>query len=190
MTGMRMRQQLIIVVAVVFATVAVGVNVYAATRAADQRSRQLEQTMPVASILDHGVFETPPLADPPDDSAPPGNSNDPDDPCGSPDTCRDSQGNAYGLTFSNHGREMSAFAAHIGFVVGEDGPPRGLVHREARSNIEADGSPRSDRADERSSSDNAPPGQAKDDPHEEDSDDHSDSDSDDDKTKDSKDKDD
>ncbi|MCL1693872.1 MAG: hypothetical protein M3096_09325 [Actinomycetia bacterium] len=187
---MRMRQQLIIVVAVVFATVAVGVNVFAATRAADQHARQLEQTMPVASILDHGVFETPPLADPPDDSAPPTNSDAPNNPCGSSDTCRDNNGNAYGLAFSNHGREISAFVAHIGFVVGEDGPRGGIVSGEARPDIEADGPPRSDRAEERSSNDNAPPGQAKDDPDEEGSDDDSEDSDDDDDDKDSKDKDD
>ncbi len=162
MTGMRMRQQLIIVVAVVFATVAVGVNVFAATRAADQRAQQLDQVMPVGSILDHGVFEAPPLAEPLDDTAPPTNSDAPDNPCGSSDTCRDNNGNAYGLAFSNHGRDVSAFAAHIGFIVGEDGPPGALVRREARPNAKDDGPPRSDRAEERSNNDNAPPGQVKD----------------------------
>ena len=159
---MRMRQQLIIVVAVVFATVAVGVNVFAATRATDRHAQQLEQVMPVASILDRGVSETPPLADSPDDPTAPANSNAPENQCGPLDRCHDNNGNAYGLAFSNHGRDVSAFALHIGFVVGEDGPPGALVRREARSNTKSDDHPRSDRAEERSDNDKAPPGQSKD----------------------------
>ena len=55
---MRMRQQLIIAVAVVFATVAVGVNVFASTRATDQHSRQLDRVMPVGSVS--SIFRHPP----------------------------------------------------------------------------------------------------------------------------------
>jgi hypothetical protein len=162
MTGMRMRQQLIIVVAVVFATVAVGVNVYAATRSAERHAQQLEQVMPVASILDRGVSDTAPAADSSDDAPPPAHSSAHDDPCAPSDTCHGNNGNAYGLAVSNHGRAVSAFAAHIGFIEGEDGPPGALVRDAARSNAGANDPPRSDRAEERSNNDKTPPGQDKD----------------------------
>ena len=161
---MRMRQQLIIAVAVVFATVAVGVNVFAATRAADQHSRQLDRVMPVGSVLDRGIFDIPSPADGSDDQPPPDDSNAPDDPCARSDACRSDAANAPGLTFSNHGRAVSAYAIHLGFVEGEDGPPGALMRMEARTDVRADGPPRSDRAEERSNnSDSTPPGQAKDD---------------------------
>jgi hypothetical protein len=165
MTGMRMRQQLIIAVAVVFATVAVGVNVFAATRATDQRSQQFEQVMPVGSVLDRGVFDMPSPADPSDDQPPPDHSNAPDDPCPSSDACRGNAANAPGgHTFSNHGRAVSAYAIHLGFVEGEDGPPGALMRMEPQTDVRADGPPRSDRAEERSNNrDNTPPGQTTDD---------------------------
>ncbi|MEA2010393.1 MAG: hypothetical protein U9N78_06795 [Actinomycetota bacterium] len=160
---MRMRQQLIIAVAVVFATVAVGVNVYAATRSAEQHAQQLERVMPVASVLDRGVFDTAATGEPSDDTPPPDRSDVPGDPCVHSDACYGNSGSAPGSTFSNHGRAVSAFAMHIGFTVGEDGPPGALVRAKARPDVRADGPPRSDRAEERSSSkDNAPPGQTKD----------------------------
>ena len=160
---MRMRQQLIIVVAVVFATVAVGVNVYAATRAADRQAQQLERVMPVASILDRGVVDTPPSDDSPDESPPSAHRTAPGDPCAPSDMCSDNDGNADELDVSNHGRDVSDFAAHIGFIVGEDGPPGALVREVARPDIDADGPPRSEPAEERSKNDKTPPGQEKDD---------------------------
>ena len=156
-----MRQQLIIVVAVVFATVAVGVNVYAATRAADQYTLQLEQAMPVASVLNHGVVESPPPVNSSDDLPPAANAAAPDDPCESSETCHGTARNAPGLAFSNHGRLVSAYAKHIGFVDGEDGPPGASVRDVARPDVKADGPPRSDRAEERGNS-SAAPGQNKD----------------------------
>ena len=159
---MRMRQQLIIVVAVVFATVAVGVNVYAATRSANRQAQRLEQVMPVASILDRGVVDTPPFDDSPDESPPSAHHTAPGDPCASSDVCRGNDGTADELDVSNHGRDVSAFAAHIGFIVGEDGPPGALVRKVARPDIDSDGPPRSQRAEERSENDKTPPGQDKD----------------------------
>lgn len=158
---MRMRQQLIIVVALVFATVAVGVNVYAATRAADRHALQIDQTMPVASVLDRGVVESPPPANSSDEPPSAANAVAPDDPCESSEACHGAARNAPGLAFSNHGRSVSAYAKHIGFVDGEDGPPGASVRDIARPDIKADGPPRSDRAEERSNN-SAAPGQNKD----------------------------
>jgi hypothetical protein len=138
---------LIIVVAVVFATVAVGVNVYAATGAADRHAQQLEQMMPVASILDHGVFDTPLPAGSPHESPSPARSNAPDDSCAPSDVCGNPSGNTPDPDRSNHGRTVSAFAAHIGYLDGVDGPPGALVRVIAHP--DADGPPRSDRAEER-----------------------------------------
>ncbi len=167
---MRMRQQLIVVVAVVFATVAVGMNVYASTRA-DQRSQELAREMPVASVLSRGVFDTPRPADPSDDSTPPNHSNAPDDPCAQSDPCRGHSIDAPDPDFPNHGREVS-FAVHLGYLDGVDGPLGALVRVRdvARPDIGADGPPRSDRAEERSSNDDkTPPGLTKDDPADDDS---------------------
>jgi len=146
---MRMRQQLIIAVAVVFATVAVGVNVFAATRAADLHAQQLDRVIPVASVLDHGVFEMPSPAPSAEDSPHPAAPITPSDPCNHSDVCRDHSDDVPGPDLSNHGRTVSAFAAHIGYLDGVDGPPGALVREIARPDIDADGPPRSDRAEDR-----------------------------------------
>jgi hypothetical protein len=164
MTEMRMRQQLIVVMAVVFATVAVGMNVYASTRA-DERSQELALEMPVASILDRGVFDTPRPADPSDDSTPPSHSNAPDDSRALADVCPGQTDDATDPDLKNHGGEVSGFAAHIGYRVCVDGPPGALVREVARPEIERDRPPRSDRAEERSNNDDkTPPGLTKDNP--------------------------
>lgn len=149
---MRMRQQLIIVVAVVFATVAVGMNVYASTRLSDQRSQHFEQVMPVASVLDRGVLDPPRPrpADPQDTSTPPVYSNAPDDPHTPTDVCSEYRaGDAADPAFWNHGRGIAAFAAHIGLCGASDEPPGALVSERARPDVGVDGPPRSDRAEER-----------------------------------------
>jgi hypothetical protein len=170
MTEMRIRQQLIVVVAVVFATVAVGMNVYASTRA-DQRSQELALEMPVASVLDRGVFDTPRPADPSDDSTPPNHSNAPDDSRALSDVCPGLTDDAADPAFSNHGRDVSAFAAHIGYRDCVDGPPGALVREKARPEIERERPPRSDRGEERSNNDDkTPPGLTKDDPSDDDKD--------------------
>jgi hypothetical protein len=158
MMQMRMRQQLIIVAAVVFATVAVGVNVYASTRSADQRSQQLAQVIPVASILDRGVFDVPPSSDSSDESTRPGYSNTPYEPCGPPNLCSDPHaGDAANPALSNHGFNVSSFAAHIGSDTDIDGPLGALVRVIARSNVERDDPPRSDRAEERRNTEHPSP---------------------------------
>ncbi len=146
---MRMGQQLIIVAAVVFATVAVGMNVYASTRA-DQHSQQLDQQMPVASVLDRGVFDTPRLTDPSGDSTPPDQSGDPDDPCAASVAYPDHTNDGDVRSLSNHGRELSSFVTGVGHSDCVDGPPGAVVRENARPDVGADGPPRSDRAEERS----------------------------------------
>lgn len=170
---MRMRQQLIVVVAVVFATVAVGMNVYASTRA-DERSQELAREMPVASVLDRGVFDSPRPADPSDESTPPSHASAPNDSRALSDVCPGLSGDAADPALSNHGRGVSAFAAHIGYRDCVDGPPGALVREEAqaRPEIERNRPPRSDRAEERSNNDDkTPPGLMRDDPSDEVSDD-------------------
>ena len=161
---MRMRQQLIVVVAVVFATVAVGMNVYASTRA-DQRSQELAREMRVASVLDRGVFDSPRPADPSDDSTPPNHASAPSDSRALSDVCPGLTDDATDPALSNHGGEVSDFAARIGYRICEDGPPGALVREkaQARPEIARERPPRSDRAEERSSNDEAPPGLTKDD---------------------------
>ena len=173
---MRMRQQLIVVVAVVFATVAVGMNVYASTRT-DQRSQELAREMPVASVLDRGVFDSPRPADPSHDSTPPNHASAPDDPRAQSDVCSGQTDDATDPDFKNHGGEVSDFAAHIGYLICEDGPPGASVREkaQARPEIERERPPRSDRAEERSNNDDkTPPGLTKDDPSDDDSDDDKD----------------
>ena len=131
-----MRQQLMIVVAVVFATVAVGVNVFASTRVAEQRAEQLAVDVPVASVLDRGVFDNRPIDDPV------GDIEALTDPCSHPGSCQDGQPDDEERTASthpeNHGLIVSGYAKHIGY---DDvaGPP-GLVIRDfARLNGVKDG---------------------------------------------------
>lgn len=164
--GMRMRQQLIIVVAVVFATVAVGVNVFASTRGAEQRAEKLAVEVPVASVLDRGVFDNRPLADPVDDT------EELNDPCSKPGSCQGGQPDDEEGTVSthpyNHGLIVSGYAKHIGYDE-VAGPPGLMVRNIARLNGDKDGRhplgldkddkqpPGLDRSDQQ------PPGQDKDD---------------------------
>ena len=110
---MRMWQQVMVVAAVVFATVAVGVNVYASTRGAEQRVQRLAEEIPVASVLDQGVFDVPPVDRPSHDS------DGQDDPCAYPDECPDTRApNDNGDTRThpdNHGQIVSTYARHIGW---------------------------------------------------------------------------
>lgn len=154
---MRMRRQLIVAAAVVFATLAVGVNVYASTRA-DQRSQQLDREMPVASVLDRGIFDTPRVTEPSNDSTVPGLSGqsglpgDPDEPCAPPAERPGDTDDGTVRSLSNHGRTLSSLVAGIGHRDCVDGPPGAVVSEHARPDVDAEGPPRSDRAEERSSS--------------------------------------
>ena len=130
MIDMRMWQQVMVVAAVVFATVAVGVNVYASTRGAEQRVQRLAAEIPVASVLDQGVFDVPPVDRPSRDS------DGRDDPCAYPDECPDARApddNGDTRTHpDNHGQVVSTYARHIGWDH-IAGPPGLLVRDIARS---------------------------------------------------------
>ncbi len=110
---MRMWQQLMVVAAVVFATVAVGVNVFASTRGAEQRVQRLAMEIPVASVLDQGVFDVPPVDRPSHDS------DGQDDPCAYLDECPDARApNDNGEIREhpdNHGQFVSTYARRIGW---------------------------------------------------------------------------
>ena len=144
---MRMRQQLIIVVAVVFATVAVGVNVYAATRTVDQSAHRLAVDFPVASVLDRGVLDDPPIET----------------------TSPDSEDRDDAVTTAhpeNHGMIVSAYAKHIGWDH-IAGPPGLLVRDIARPDGKDDKQPPGLSKDDKqppglSKDDKQPPGQNKD----------------------------
>ncbi len=111
---MRATQQLIVAAAVVFATLAVGFNVYASTRGAEQRAQELAREIPVASVLDRGVF---------DDSSADESSDD---------VVGDDAGDNPATRPMNHGFIVSSFARHIGYAEGIDGPPGLLVREIAR----------------------------------------------------------
>ena len=135
---MRIAQQLIVAAAVVFATLAVAVNVYASTRGADQREQRLSAEIPVASVLDQGIFDVPPI------NRPSGDSGEQDDPCADPDECPDirSHDDDDGTKThpENHGQFVSDFAKHIGWDH-EAGPPGFLVRDVARSDDGKDDKP-------------------------------------------------
>jgi len=133
---MRMWQQLMVVAAVVFATVAVGVNVFASTRGAEQRAQHLAVEVPVASVLDRGVFDDPPVDDPARDT------EEVDDQCVASDGCHNPQPDATDGDADahpqNHGQLVSGFAKHIGY---DDvaGPPGFVIRETARLNGDKDG---------------------------------------------------
>ncbi|MEA3511875.1 MAG: hypothetical protein U9R51_10615 [Actinomycetota bacterium] len=148
---MRIAQQLIVVAALAFATLAVGVNVYASTRGADQRAQQLAVEIPVASVLDRGVVDTPPGNHPSRDSE--GQA----DPCVLPDDCPDLRADDDGKAHpENHGQIVSAYAKYIGWDHAA-GPP-GLLVREIARPADDKQPPGLDKDD-----DKQPPGLDKDD---------------------------
>ncbi len=130
---MRAPQQLIVGAAVVFATLAVGANVYASTRGVEQRAQQLALEIPVASVLDRGVFDDPSVDHPSRDA------DREDDGCVSSDGCPDVSVRAIGgddgtaTHPENHGQIVSEYAQHIGWYSEVLGPPGLLVRDFARS---------------------------------------------------------
>ena len=136
---MRATQQLIVAAAVVFATLAVGFNVYASTRGAEQRAQELAREIPVASVLDRGVFD--------DSSA----DQSPDDVVG------DDAGDNPATRPKNHGFDVSSYARHIGYAEGIDGPPGLLVREIARPTGDREPPPGLNKDDQQ------PPGLNKDD---------------------------
>ncbi len=135
---MKMRHQLIIIGAVMFATIAVAASVFAGVRTVAARQHQRAFTeIPIATT----AGTDPAIATPMPDSTEREAIREP---------ARDHRRNEPGPPSAreNHGRVVSAFAAHIGFREGTDGPPGALVRTIARPNVQDDGPPRSDRAEE------------------------------------------
>jgi hypothetical protein len=160
---MRMRNQWIVVIAVAFATLAVAGNVFAFTRAAvsQAESRRTAETAPWARP---GV-ETTATTEAPhktanDEAVMADSADDLRDDCSNEDQCADDAKRSD--AFSNHGRLVSAgFLRASGYD--EIAGPLGHAIREiARPDIESDGPPRSDRAEQNGDKDkNIPPAKGK-----------------------------
>ncbi len=130
---MNMRQQLIVIGAVMFATIAVTASVFAGVRTVSARQQQPRAftEIPIttaASTVTTTAGTVPHVA--------------------APGLGSSEQGDTQRAGVENHGRVVAAFAAHIGFRDGVDGPPGALVRTIARPNVRDDGPPRSDRAEE------------------------------------------
>jgi hypothetical protein len=165
---MRMRDQLVVVVAVTVATVAVAANVFAQTRAADQRV-EMEQAGLAADwsypVVD--ITTLPTRADP--DDIPGGEYSGGDGegtesretaPCTKDSPCTIEE--VLEQDFRNHGQMVSAYVRALGFEEGVDGPRGSYVRQIARPDIDDDGPPRSDQAAANQKDKDTPPGQDKD----------------------------
>ena len=161
---MRMRDQLVVVIALAVAIIAVAGNVFAQTRAADQRAEiereginaawsypvmdataSVSRDAEASAAEDEGTRSTDSSAEPCSDA----------EPC----TIED----VLDHDFRNHGQMVSAYVHALGFEEGLDGPRGSFVRQIAKPDIENDGPPRSDRAAEnQAKKDNdTPPGQDK-----------------------------
>jgi hypothetical protein len=138
---MRLHERILVTAAVVFATTAVAANVFAQTRANDERARLATTTMTFAPIPDGSDAGLAPssgrdadldaslIAEPTEDEAagpgaPPWKEQ------------------------SNHGLTVRAYIlGELNFVEGVDGPPGAVIREIARPDVEEDGPPRSDQAE-------------------------------------------
>jgi hypothetical protein len=165
----RARSQAIVVVAVFVATIAVAANVFAHTFAAEQYAEgnriaaEAAWAQPLASSTtttqaatppesDTGATSTPltgePSTEPSDDGA--------SEPAGSDNKCKDREEDSD--DFRNHGCEVSSFASDPDFKDGIEGPPGAVISEIARPDVQSDGPPRADRAEENRDR-NVPPGE-------------------------------
>ncbi len=175
---MRMRDQLIVVIAVAVATIAVAANVFAQTRAADQRVEMEQEGLAAAwsypdmnattstnpaEETDTRSGETPDGddADHTDQTETSMPSDDAAAPCADEASCTIEE--VLDHDFRNHGQMVSAYIRALGFEEGLDGPRGSYVRQIAKPDIDNDGPPRSDRAAENQDKDkDTPPGQDKD----------------------------
>ena len=175
---MRMRDQLVVVIAVAVATIAVAGNVFAQTRAADQRA-QMEQEG-LAAAWSYPVMDTTTSTNPVDETVTRSSetsdgdggdrtsltetstpSDDAATPCSDEGPCTIEE--VLDHDFRNHGQMVSAYVHALGFEEGLDGPRGSYVRQIAKPDIDADGPPRSDRAAENQDKDkDTPPGLDKD----------------------------
>jgi hypothetical protein len=179
---MRMRDQLIVITAVVVATIAVAANVLAQTRAADRRAEIAQ--VGLAAAWSYPVVDIPTSTAPAQSDSEPsqrrgdghseiefadptGASVDSATSCSGKRRCASEEGSNDGTNeepprvFMNHGRAVSAYVHSLGFEEGVDGPRGAYVRQTARPDIESEGPPRSDRAEENQDSkdEKTPPGQ-------------------------------
>jgi hypothetical protein len=161
----RPRSQAIVVVAVFVATIAVAANVLAHTHAAEQYAEgnriaaEAAWAQPLVwptTTLQTSEPSTPPTGEPSfessDDSA--------SEPAGPDGKCKDREEDSD--DFRNHGCEVSSFASDPEFKEGIEGPPGAVISEIARPDVQSDGPPRSDRAEENRDQ-NAPPARDRDD---------------------------
>ncbi len=175
---MRMRDQLVVVIAVAVATIAVAANVFAQTRAADQRVQMGQEGL--AAAWSYPVMDTTTSTNPAEETDRPNretsDGDDGDDtgqtetstptdqaaaPCSDEAPCTIEE--VLDHDFRNHGQMVSAYVHALGFEEGLDGPRGSYVRQIAKPDIDNDGPPRSDRAVENQDTDkDTPPGQDKD----------------------------
>ena len=163
---MRMRDQLVVIIAVAVATIAVAGNVFAQTHAANLRVAMEHEGLEVAwsyPVMDASTSTVPasPDEDGDDRSDRPAASTASAD---SPAACTDEDPctveDVLEREFRNHGQMVSSHIYFLGFAEGWDGPRGSYVREIAKPNIEEDGPPRADRAEENKDKD-TPPGQDK-----------------------------
>jgi len=139
---MRMRNQLIVIAAVLFATIAVAVSVFAGVRAMDRQAQNPPTPIPISDTLDTTSLPRPLDTGEPNRTAAgepaarqPGA---PSEPSATEDVAAD-----------NHGRAVSTFTMQIGHLDRAGGQPGAIVRSYARPNVGSNGPPRAARAEER-----------------------------------------
>lgn len=162
---MGVRNQVIVVVAVLVATVAVAANVFAFTHAAEQYAENnriaAEPTwaQPLDSSTTTEQAPTEPSVEPVSEPSVEPANDDVDEPCTRRNQCAE-PGEVPG-DFSNHGRWVSSFASDPDFKSEIDGPPGAIISGIARSDIGKPDPSRSDGTEENHDP-STPPGQEKD----------------------------
>jgi hypothetical protein len=161
-----MRDQLIIVAAMVFATLSLVVTGYASNRAANERANEAVLSVPLQSLPLAAAEINRPLEPPPTPDRPV-QPESPSTVCYGAGDCAAIRPGAD--DYKNHGQHVSAMIVYLREVdVFDDGPPGAFIREFARPNVVAtDGPPRADQAEESSSKDKdddkkAPPGLNKD----------------------------
>ncbi|MEN8233509.1 MAG: hypothetical protein ABFR89_01120 [Actinomycetota bacterium] len=143
---MRLRRELVVLTAVVFATIAVAANVFAVTRAHEEQARLSTTTMVFAPIPGYETTDLPAAERPNDD--------DGDRADGAP----------RGKAPANHGQAVRAFLLELHSMEALDGPPGALIRTIAKPDGRAaDDPPRSARAQENlDAKEKDPPGRSRD----------------------------
>lgn len=178
--GVRMREQLVVVIAIAVATIAVAANVFAQTRAANQRIEMEREGVNAAwsyPVMDAtasmrrvaeaegsavqstgGGEDTGTRSG---ESAEPGASTEPAAssaaPCSDVEPCTIEE--VLDHNFRNHGQMVRAYVHALGFEEGLDGPRGSFVRQIAKPDKENDDLPSSAQAVENQGDKDTPPGQ-------------------------------